>query len=29
MTGATGTGGFWLIRHQTLVIDEERDEVRP
>jgi hypothetical protein len=29
MTGATSAGGFWLIRRQTLVIDEESDEVRP
>lgn len=29
MTGATSTGGFWLIRRQTLVIDDERDEARP
>jgi hypothetical protein len=29
MTGATSTGGFWFIRRHTLVIDDERDEVRP
>lgn len=29
MSGATGTGGFWLIRHESLIIDDETDEVRP
>lgn len=29
MTGATSTGGFWFIRHQTLIVDDEPGEVGP
>lgn len=29
MTGATSSGGFWFIRHQVLVFDDEIDEVHP